>query len=165
MTAKGNNAEPLVIVPAGPADADVVVAITREAFDGVCMDQAIEKLLVPLPGLPWRDLKARQVRREITHGPGNCFVARIGDQVVGYVTTRTLIPGLRGQILNMAVAAAHRGKGIGRELLNQAIEHFRRQGFRQVKIETLVSNEIGSHLYPAVGFREVARQIHYVMEL
>lgn len=165
MTARDNNAESVVIVPARADDADAVVAITRETFDGVGMDQAIENVLAPLPGLPWQDLKGRQVRREIADTPGDCFVARIGDEVVGYITTRTLIPDLRGQILNLAVAAGHQGKGIGRKLLNRALEHFRRLGFRQVKIETLVCNEIGSHLYPAVGFREVARQIHYVMEL
>jgi len=165
LTAKDNSPDAVVIDTATPADADAAAAITREAFDGVGMDQAIEKLLGPLPALPWQELKGRQVCREIAATPADCFVARVAGQVVGYVTTRALIRGLRGQILNLAVAPAHRGKGIGRMLLNRAIEHFRAQGFRQVKIETLVDNEIGSHLYPAVGFKEVTRQIHYVMEL
>jgi ribosomal protein S18 acetylase RimI-like enzyme len=165
LTAKHSSPDAIVIDTATPADADAADAITREAFAGVGMDHAIEKLLGPLPGLSWQDLKARQVRREIAVTPGDCFVARAGGQVVGYVTTRALIRGLRGQILNLAVAADHRDKGIGRMLLDRAVEHFRARGFRQVKIETLVDNEIGSHLYPAVGFREVTRQIHYVMEL
>ena len=33
------------------------------------------------------------------------------------------------------------------------------------KIETLEQNVIGRHLYPAIGFVEVARQIHYAMPL
>jgi hypothetical protein len=33
------------------------------------------------------------------------------------------------------------------------------------KIETLEQNPIGRHLYPALGFREVARQIHFAMDL
>ena len=33
------------------------------------------------------------------------------------------------------------------------------------KIETLAQNERGQALYPRCGFREVARQIHYVMPL
>jgi hypothetical protein len=33
------------------------------------------------------------------------------------------------------------------------------------KIETLEQNPIGRRLYPALGFREVARQIHYAMPL
>jgi hypothetical protein len=33
------------------------------------------------------------------------------------------------------------------------------------KIETLEQNLIGRHLYPSLGFVEVARQIHYAMPL
>ena len=33
------------------------------------------------------------------------------------------------------------------------------------KIETLEQNTIGRHLYPSLGFREIARQIHYAMSL
>ena len=33
------------------------------------------------------------------------------------------------------------------------------------KIETLEQNSIGRHLYPSLGFIEVARQIHYAMPL
>ena len=33
------------------------------------------------------------------------------------------------------------------------------------KIETLEQNPIGRHLYPSLGFQEIARQIHYAMPL
>ena len=33
------------------------------------------------------------------------------------------------------------------------------------KIETLEQNPVGQALYPSLGFREVARQIHYAMRL
>ena len=33
------------------------------------------------------------------------------------------------------------------------------------KIETVVGNEVGEHLYPAMGFKEVARQTHYIMNV
>jgi hypothetical protein len=33
------------------------------------------------------------------------------------------------------------------------------------KIETLEQNSIGRHLYPSIGFIEVARQIHYALPL
>ena len=38
-------------------------------------------------------------------------------------------------------------------------------GLRQAKIETLDTNLAGQHLYPKLGFVEVARQIHYAMPL
>jgi hypothetical protein len=33
------------------------------------------------------------------------------------------------------------------------------------KIETLDQNPVGQALYPSLGFKEVARQIHYAMRL
>ena len=61
--------------------------------------------------------------------------------------------------------AAAQGKGVGRLLLEASIDFFRSVGLSQAKIETLADNQVGQHLYPSVGFREVARQIHFVMPL
>jgi ribosomal protein S18 acetylase RimI-like enzyme len=33
------------------------------------------------------------------------------------------------------------------------------------RIETLVQNGVGNHLYTSIGFREVARQIHFAIDL
>jgi len=156
--------EAVVIVPAAAADAAAAGEITREAFDGVSIDQAMEKLAGPA-AMAWQDAKAEEVRREIRQSPDECFVARVGGRVVGYVTTRCDKLLLRGQVPNLAVDAGHRGKGIGRKLLQRALEHFREAGMKQARIETLTTNPVGRHLYPAVGFREAARQIHYVMRL
>jgi ribosomal protein S18 acetylase RimI-like enzyme len=58
-----------------------------------------------------------------------------------------------------------RGQGVGRRLIEHALSHFRAAGMTVAKIETLEQNTIGRHLYPSVGFVEVARQIHYAMPL
>ena len=58
-----------------------------------------------------------------------------------------------------------RGQGLGRRLIEHALAHFRAAGMTIAKIETLEQNPIGRHLYPSVGFVEVARQIHYAMAL
>jgi len=157
--------EELLIVPADAADAAAAAEITREAFRGVSIDQAVEQLIGPTAGMSWQEIKANEVRREIARSPRDCFVAKVGGKVVGYVTTHCDRVLLRGEIPNLAVDRRHRGRGIGRKLLNRALEHFRRAGMKQAKIETLQTNPVGQHLYPAVGFREVARQIHYVMAL
>ena len=39
------------------------------------------------------------------------------------------------------------------------------RGMQVAKIETLEQNPVGQHLYPRLGFQEVARQIHYAMRL
>ncbi len=159
------DSEDILIAAASAEDIEPVLAITREAFDGVSVDQTIEQALGPLPGAPWRDVKSDTVRKEFTRAPENCFVAKLGGRVVGYVTTKTTAGGLRGEIPNLAVADDCRGRGIGRKLLTHALDHFRRLGLTQAKIETLATNPIGQRLYPSLGFREIARQIHYVMDL
>jgi ribosomal protein S18 acetylase RimI-like enzyme len=60
---------------------------------------------------------------------------------------------------------AFQGKGLGRALLQHAIDFFRRSGMEVAKIETLEQNPIGQQLYPSLGFKEVARQIHFAMRL
>ena len=41
----------------------------------------------------------------------------------------------------------------------------RDSGMQVAKIETLEQNAVGQSLYTSLGFREVARQIHYAMRL
>ncbi len=65
----------------------------------------------------------------------------------------------------MVVAPERRGQGLGRQLITHALDYFRSLGLTHAKIETLDQNAIGQHLYPACGFVEVARQIHYVIAL
>ena len=152
------------IVPAVAGHADAAERIVREAFDGVSIDQAIERAL-GRGRLPWQDVKAAAVRREIETRPKDCFVAVAGDEVVGVVTTSADEAIGRGTIVNLAVRADRRGRGLGRRLIEHALGEFRRRGLIEAKIETLACNPVGQRLYPSVGFREVARQIHYAMRL
>jgi ribosomal protein S18 acetylase RimI-like enzyme len=92
-------------------------------------------------------------------------VAEVEGEVVGYVTT-SIVPEHRvGRIPDLAVAARVRGQGIGRRLLEHALASFRAQGLRVARIETLEHNRAGRHLYPSLGFVEVARQVHFAMPL
>ena len=70
-----------------------------------------------------------------------------------------------GWIHNLAVEDGLRGQGLGRRLIEHALDHFRRCGMTVARIETLDQNPIGQHLYPSLGFREIARQIHYAVPL
>jgi ribosomal protein S18 acetylase RimI-like enzyme len=50
-------------------------------------------------------------------------------------------------------------------LIEHALSHFRAAGMTVARIETLEQNAIGRHLYPSLGFVEIARQIHYATSL
>jgi len=146
-------------------DWGVIVAITKAVFAPMSIDAHIERLIGRPKGVPWHQVKAQTVREELAMNPAGCFVAEIGGQVVGYVTTAVNALASRGTIANVAVLPDCQGLGIGRRLLETVLEHFRKVGLVHAKIETLECNPVGQHLYPSLGFREVIRQIHYVMPL
>jgi len=157
-----SNAVTIRTVRAG--DVDAIVAITAEVFGPVSIDGLIEQML-GRPAADWVSVKAQAIRRELAENPRGCFVAECDGQVAGYVTTAIDEVASRGVIANLAVSAACQNRGVGRALLARALADFRGRGLAQAKIETLACNAAGRRLYPAMGFREVVRQIHYVMEL
>lgn len=156
--------KPIVIRPAAAGDTEAIVAITGEVFGPVCIETMIEKM-VGQGGADWLAVKGRAIRRDLEADLAGCFVAECEGKVVGYVTTRINRPAGRGRIADLAVSAAFQGRGLGRRLVDTAIEHFRSLGLCQAKIKTLACNAAGQHLYRAMGFREVVRQIHFIMPL
>jgi ribosomal protein S18 acetylase RimI-like enzyme len=155
----------MLIRPYRPADLPTLKAITVEAFDGVSIDQGIEREFGPVNGHDWRWRKARHLDDDAAREPEGIFVAEHDGQIVGYITTWQDRAAGIGHIPNLAIAASFRGQGLGRQLIEHALEHFRKCGLSHAKIETLVQNDVGNHLYRSLGFREVARQIHFVARL
>ena len=103
--------------------------------------------------------------QDVAANPGGIFLAEAQGRVVGYITTRVDHATGGGRIPNLAVAAEFRGAGLGRRLIEHALEYFRREGLEYAMIETMSQNEAGRHLYPACGFAEVARQVHFARKL
>ena len=154
------------IRPFRPSDLPGLRAMTAEAFDGVSIDQGIERVFGEISGHDWRWRKMRHVDDDVARDAAGVFVAEDDDgHIIGYISTWRDPEAGMGHIPNVVVAAGHRGHGLGRELIEHALQHFRNCGLTHAKIETLVQNEIGQGLYTSIGFREVARQIHLVIDL
>ena len=149
-----------------PDDLPAIKAITVEGFTGVSLDHAVEeKLGGKLAGHDWRWRKARHIDDDAAANPGGIFVAELEGEVAGYITTVLDRKAGRGRIPNLAVSASVRGQGIGRALIERALDYCRAEGMAYAAIETMVSNPIGQTLYPDCGFEEVARQVHYARRL
>lgn len=148
-----------------PADHDALRKLVVDCFSGVTLEQNVEEILGPLNGHDWRWRKARHVDEDLAVEPDGIFVADAGGVLVGGITTRKDSAAGRGRIVNLAVTAAYRGQGLGRALIHHALESFRAAGLEYAVIETMAQNETGQHLYPACGFVEVARQVHYARRL
>ncbi|HID21338.1 MAG TPA: GNAT family N-acetyltransferase [Planctomycetaceae bacterium] len=153
------------IRPSRPEEIPILKRIMVEAFEGVCIDQGMENLFGSIHGQDWRWRKARHLDWDLAKDPQGAFVLEIDGQIAGFITTWQDREAGIGHIPNLALAPQFRGQGYGRKLIQYALDHFRRNGLTHAKIETLVQNAVGRHLYKSCGFREVAWQIHFVADL
>lgn len=155
------------IRPYRESDLPTLRTMTAEAFQGVSIDHNVDQLLGPTGAADWRLRKAKHVDDDLAAPGGEIAVAE-DDQtgaIAGYVSMRLDRQTKVGYIPNLVVASTGRNQGLGRRLLEHALQRFRTEGLAIARIETLDQNAIGSHLYPALGFQEVARQIHFAMVL
>jgi ribosomal protein S18 acetylase RimI-like enzyme len=146
-------------------DRESLKEITALCFDGVCIDQNIEEHFGLIDGKNWQSRKVRHIDADVEANRLGIYVAESAGSVIGYITTRIDMETKVGGIPNIAVMPEHRGKRIGHALMMRALDYFREQGMAYARIETLAQNDIGSSFYPDMGFKEVARQIHYAMPL
>jgi ribosomal protein S18 acetylase RimI-like enzyme len=148
-----------------PSDLADLKRLTIEGFTGVSIDHGIEEAFGQINGHDWRWRKARHIDDDVARDAAGVFVAADNGLLAGYITTwQDRVAGI-GHIPNLAVAPSHRNQGLGRTLIEHALNHFRAAGLTHAKIETLAQNAIGNHLYPSLGFVEVARQVHFIAKL
>lgn len=153
------------IRPFQPSDLEILKRITAESFGGATLEQLVEQHLGILHGHDWQWRKMRHIDDDFAANPAGIFVAESEGRILGYITTTLDRDAGKGRIPNLAIVAEARGQGLGRQLIEHAIEYFRQEGMSFAMIETMAGNEVGKHLYPSCGFTEVARQVHFAMKL
>ena len=79
-----------------------------------------------------------------------CFVAE-KEGIVGYVFTR--VWGEIGWIGTLCVEGGHRGEGIGKALLSEAVSSLRRSGCRTIGLETMSNSAYNIGFYLGMRFR------------
>jgi ribosomal protein S18 acetylase RimI-like enzyme len=147
------------------SDRQALKEITAVCFNGISMDQSIEKLFGHIGGKDWTWRKKRQIDNDIKAHPDGIFVAELDNRVVGYITTRVDHATKIGSIMNMSVLPAEQKRGIGKDLVDAGIAHLKSERMEYVWIAALEQNAVGQHFYAKLGFKEVARQIHYIMPI
>ena len=85
-----------------------------------------------------------------------CSVAISGDRVMGFLVVRQVASDER-EILNLAVDAAERRRGVARKLLETELRRAKTQWFLEVR----ASNSSAIKLYENAGFRESGRRESY----
>lgn len=157
---------PFKVRPYRRGDRRRVLAITEKSFEGVCLDQNVEEHFGEVAG-PWQGHKRDAVDYDLRNNPGSAFVAldREQEEVIGFVCNRLYAHRDVGHVTNLAVAPEWRRRGVAKALLRRSMDHFRAEGLRFARLETLLQNEKAQRLYDSLGFREIGRQIFYYKEL
>ena len=149
-----------------PTDLARLCEITVATFGPVSIDRLLEERYGAFGTRNWEERKAAAIEADCQLQPDGAFVAAdVEDRPIGYVTTRLFADSGIGWIPNIAVDIGWQGHGVGRALLEHALAFMRARGMEVATIETLAHNEVGNHLYPAVGFEEIVRQVRFAMRL
>ena len=87
---------------------------------------------------------------------------RIGRNTVGFAVSRMAAD--EAEILSIAVAESHRGRGLSRNLLLTHLGHLAGRGVRTVFLEVEENNQPARRLYDGTGFAVAGRRERYYRE-
>ncbi|MBW8902827.1 MAG: ribosomal protein S18-alanine N-acetyltransferase [Bradyrhizobium sp.] len=87
---------------------------------------------------------------------------RIGRRIVGFAASRLAAD--EAEILSIAVAASHRGRGLSRNLLLTHLGHLAGRGVRHVFLEVEEHNRPARQLYERAGFTIAGRRERYYQQ-
>lgn len=106
---------------------------------------------------PWTE---QHFQYEIDSPFGHPMVALADDvTLAGYLCLKVVLD--EAEILDVAVAASHRGKGVGRLLVQWALDFSRERGASLLFLEVRAGNVEAIGLYRSFGFRESGRRKNY----
>ncbi|HVZ54767.1 MAG TPA: GNAT family N-acetyltransferase [Pseudolabrys sp.] len=127
------------LAEAGHRDAGAIAALHAASFRRGWSEQEVEQLLID--------------RQVIAHR------ATVGSKLTGFIMSRRAAD--EAEILSVAIAKSHRGRGLGRELLTLHLRRLAALGTRAVFLEVDETNTPAIRLYDRAGFRGVGRRPHY----
>jgi [ribosomal protein S18]-alanine N-acetyltransferase len=109
--------------------------------------------------MPWSESTFRGLLRR---SDSDLFVAELRGVVAGYSVFWAVTD--QGELGNVAVAEEHRGRGIGRGLVDAVLERAAERGVHEVFLEVRRSNDCAQNLYRTLGFQQVGQRKNYYVE-
>lgn len=85
---------------------------------------------------------------------GGVLVAYKGQDAAGVIAVEELAPGI-AELRRLFVADAYRGHGVGKALMQAAVQRARECGYARVRLDTFRSKPQGQNLYKKLGFYEI----------
>ena len=90
------------------------------------------------------------IRRYLERNPDTCFAAEEDGQIAGVILSGH--DGRRGYIYHTAVAPDYQRRGVGRKLVDAALEALRDAGIAKVALVAFSRNEAGNAFWERMGF-------------
>lgn len=87
------------------------------------------------------------------------WVVELENEIIGYSIHWLILD--EAHLSNIAVAPSHRGKGIGKFLLEKIIESVKKKGAKFLTLEVRVSNINALYLYMKMNFKIVGIRKNY----
>ncbi len=133
--------------------AELPFAIRRMTLEDLPKVMAIEQVSF---SNPW---SYEMVKKELSHDWSTVLLAEQGGEVLGFAIFWLVVDELH--VLNVAVAHAHRRQGIGRAVMEAALEVGLTHRCRIATLEVRRSNQAAIALYNSLGFKPVGMRPAY----
>jgi len=147
-----NESEEIRVRAAAPSDAEAVRAIGEEtwwaAYRGILEPEEIRQHVATYYALG-------ALRRRIASREAEWLVGEMAGECVGYCSV--LVAGRKAEMATLYVLPRVERRGVGRAMVEQAVELAREKGAETVLVNYAVDNGSAARFYAAVGFRETGR--------
>ncbi|HYF84595.1 MAG TPA: GNAT family N-acetyltransferase [Clostridia bacterium] len=116
--------------------------------------EKVHELWTNTAGMGMRSLDDSKegIAKFLKRNPNTNFVAIIDDTIVGVILSGH--DGRRGYIYHTAVEIKYRGNGIGKSLVDKALEALEKEGINKVALVVFKNNDIGNAFWYSIGFEE-----------
>jgi N-acetylglutamate synthase len=114
--------------------------------------ESVYSLWIHTPGMGLNNLDDSKegIERYLRRNPTTCFVAKENNQIIGVILSGH--DGRRGFIHHTAVAVTERNRGIGKALVEKALEALRKERINKVALVVFGRNQIGNSFWEKIGF-------------
>lgn len=114
--------------------------------------EKVYNLWISTPGMGLNDLDDSKegIGRYLKRNPNTCFVAEDKEELVGVILSGN--DGRRGFIHHTAVGMAYRRQGIGKKLVDAALDALEKEGIHKVALVVFKRNTLGDSFWEKQGF-------------
>lgn len=146
------------LVTLRPVRLDDLPALYAVEIDRSTWVRASSRPLWPMPYAEFEAMAAKRAGAEEAE-----FAIDVGGQVVGRCALFDFDQHNRRADLGIRIAAAHRGRGYGKDAVQVLLEYgFNKRNLHRVQLDVLATNLAGLSAYAAVGFVDEGRLREHV---